>query len=239
MPSRVLKTIHTTGEVAAPVADIFVTATGNEDVISHDHMAAMKDQAIVCNIGHFDNEIEMAGLKKIAGIETVNIKPEKIGALIGPGGSVIRKLQEETLTKIAVEEDRSLAVISGGPGSKMDVAEQMVRAAEGYALERENRALGDARRFEALVAEYRKAPEVTRKRMYLETMTELLPQLGTKVILDEKARGVLPLLQLDDVLHAPLAPGPFSDHDCPVVVLQAGGHDFAGAGAPARRPPSA
>ena len=76
-------------------------------------------------------------------------------------------------------------------------AEQMVRAAEGYALERENKALGDARRFEALFEEYRKAPDVTRKRMYLETMTELLPQLGTKVILDEKARGVLPLLQLD------------------------------------------
>jgi membrane protease subunit HflK len=76
-------------------------------------------------------------------------------------------------------------------------AEQLVRAAEGYALERENRALGDARRFEALVTEYRKAPEVTRKRMYLETMTELLPQLGAKVIIDEQARGVLPLLQLD------------------------------------------
>jgi membrane protease subunit HflK len=76
-------------------------------------------------------------------------------------------------------------------------AEQMVRAAEGYALERENRALGDASRFDALYAEYRKAPEVTRKRMYLETMTDLLPQLGQKVILDEKARGVLPLLQLD------------------------------------------
>ncbi len=75
-------------------------------------------------------------------------------------------------------------------------AEQMVRAAEGYALERENRALGDSRRFEALYEEYRKAPDVTRKRMYLETMTELLPQLGTKVVLDEKARGVLPLLQL-------------------------------------------
>jgi membrane protease subunit HflK len=76
-------------------------------------------------------------------------------------------------------------------------AEQLVRAAEGYALERENYALGDAKRFEALYAEYRKAPDVTRKRMYLETMTELLPQLGQKVILDEKARGVLPLLQLD------------------------------------------
>lgn len=79
-------------------------------------------------------------------------------------------------------------------------AEQMVRAAEGYALERENRALGDAKRFDALYAEYRKAPDVTRKRMYLETMTELLPQLGTKVLLDEKARGVLPLLQLDGKL---------------------------------------
>ena len=72
-------------------------------------------------------------------------------------------------------------------------AEQLVRAAEGYALERENYALGDAKRFEALYAEYRKAPDVTRKRMYLETMTELLPKLGQKVILDEKARGVLPL----------------------------------------------
>jgi membrane protease subunit HflK len=76
-------------------------------------------------------------------------------------------------------------------------AEQLVRAAEGYALERENRALGDSRRFDALYTEYRKAPDVTRKRMYLETMTELLPQLGRKVILDEKARGVLPLLQID------------------------------------------
>ena len=76
-------------------------------------------------------------------------------------------------------------------------AEQLVRAAEGYALERENYALGDAKRFEALYEEYRKAPDVTRKRMYLETMTELLPQLGRKVIVDEKARGVLPLLQID------------------------------------------
>jgi membrane protease subunit HflK len=64
----------------------------------------------------------------------------------------------------------------------------------------ENHALGDARRFEALYAEYRKAPEVTRKRMYLETMTELLPQMGLKLVLDEKARGVLPLLQLDGVV---------------------------------------
>jgi len=76
-------------------------------------------------------------------------------------------------------------------------AEQAVRAAEGYALERVNNAEGDAKRFDALYEEYRKAPQVTRKRLYLETMQELLPRVGKKVILDEKARGVLQLLQLD------------------------------------------
>jgi len=76
-------------------------------------------------------------------------------------------------------------------------AEQAIRAGEGYAVERENKALGDASRFDALYTEYRKAPAVTRARIYLETMNRILPKLGRKVILDEKARGVLPLLQLD------------------------------------------
>ncbi|MEW6472785.1 MAG: adenosylhomocysteinase [Actinomycetota bacterium] len=57
-------------------ADIFVTATGNRDVITANDMARMKHQAIVGNIGHFDNEIDMAGLAKVAGIERVNVKPQ-------------------------------------------------------------------------------------------------------------------------------------------------------------------
>jgi len=57
-------------------ADIFITATGNFNVITAAHMARMKDKAIVGNIGHFDNEIDMAGLKKVAGIEKINIKPQ-------------------------------------------------------------------------------------------------------------------------------------------------------------------
>jgi adenosylhomocysteinase len=57
-------------------ADIFITATGNREVITADHMARMKDKAIVGNIGHFDNEIDMAGLKKIPGVERINIKPQ-------------------------------------------------------------------------------------------------------------------------------------------------------------------
>ncbi|PLX37740.1 MAG: adenosylhomocysteinase [Hyphomicrobiales bacterium] len=62
-----------TMEEAAPMADIFVTATGNKDVITVDHMRAMKDMAIVCNIGHFDNEIQVAGLKNF---KWNNVKPQ-------------------------------------------------------------------------------------------------------------------------------------------------------------------
>jgi adenosylhomocysteinase len=57
-------------------ADIFITTTGNKDDITAEHMSKMKDKAIVGNIGHFDNEIDMAGLKKVNGIKTINIKPQ-------------------------------------------------------------------------------------------------------------------------------------------------------------------
>src|SRR5690606_36270843 len=57
-------------------ADIFVTTTGNFNIITAEHMSKMKDKAIVGNIGHFDNEIDMAGLEKIQGIERINIKPQ-------------------------------------------------------------------------------------------------------------------------------------------------------------------
>ena len=61
---------------AVETADIFVTTTGNFDIITADHMARMKDKAIVGNIGHFDNEIDMAGLKKYQGVQRINIKPQ-------------------------------------------------------------------------------------------------------------------------------------------------------------------
>jgi adenosylhomocysteinase len=57
-------------------ADIFITSTGNLNLITAEHMARMKDKAIVGNIGHFDNEIDMAGLKKYTGVERINIKPQ-------------------------------------------------------------------------------------------------------------------------------------------------------------------
>jgi adenosylhomocysteinase len=66
----------TTLEEVLPIADIYVTATGCFNVISADQMSRMRNQAIVSNIGHFDNEIDMAGLEKTPGITKVNIKPQ-------------------------------------------------------------------------------------------------------------------------------------------------------------------
>ena len=76
-------------------------------------------------------------------------------------------------------------------------AEQTVLQAEGYALDRVNRAQGEATRFAAVESAYRQAPEVTRRRLYLETMQRILPRVGRKLYVDEDATGVLPLLSLD------------------------------------------
>ena len=70
-------------------ADVFVTTTGNFNIITADHMSRMKDKAIVGNIGHFDNEIDMAGLQKIAGVEKINIKPQYDEWVFPDGHSVL------------------------------------------------------------------------------------------------------------------------------------------------------
>jgi len=75
-------------------------------------------------------------------------------------------------------------------------AEQMISAAEGYAMERVNNSKGDANRFIAIYREYARAPLVTRKRLYLETINVILPKIGKKIIFDEKQKNILPLLNL-------------------------------------------
>jgi adenosylhomocysteinase len=79
----------TTLEDVVETADIFVTATGNKNIITVEHMRRMKDKAIVGNIGHFDNEIDMAGLKKEPGIRRVNIKPQYDEYVFADGHSVM------------------------------------------------------------------------------------------------------------------------------------------------------
>jgi membrane protease subunit HflK len=78
-------------------------------------------------------------------------------------------------------------------------AQQAILQAEGYSLDRVNRGKGDANRFNALYAEYRRAPEVTRRRLYLETIESVLPRLGGKVFIDKDAKGIIPLLSLESL----------------------------------------
>jgi membrane protease subunit HflK len=80
----------------------------------------------------------------------------------------------------------------------MGEAEQMIRGAEGYATARINNAEGDASRFRSIYQEYRRAPQVTRKRLYLEALNEILPKINKKIIFDENQKNVLPLLNLGE-----------------------------------------
>ena len=86
-------------ESSLGIADIYVTTTGNKDVITVEHMQKMKDQAIVCNIGHFDNEIQVDALNALAGVKKVNIKPQ-VDKYILPNGREMFLLAEGRLVNL-------------------------------------------------------------------------------------------------------------------------------------------
>jgi adenosylhomocysteinase len=90
--------VRTLDEVVGS-GDIFVTCTGNKDIVTAEHMARMKHQAIVGNIGHFDNEIDIAGLSKVPGVERVNIKPQ-VDEWVFPDGHAIIMLSEGRLLNL-------------------------------------------------------------------------------------------------------------------------------------------
>lgn len=100
------------------------------------------------------------------------------------------------------EREKSINVANGQYNREIPKArgeaEQKISEAQGYATQRVNEAEGDVAKFTALFAEYQKAPEVTKRRIYLETIQSVLPQIGKKVIIDEDAQQILPLLQLGD-----------------------------------------
>jgi adenosylhomocysteinase len=89
----------TTVEDVLDTADIFVTCTGNANIIRADHMAKMKHQAIVGNIGHFDNEIDMAGLAAIPGVERIMVKPQ-VDEWVFPDGHCVIILSEGRLLNL-------------------------------------------------------------------------------------------------------------------------------------------
>ena len=101
----------TTIEDTMGTADIYVTTTGNKDIITLDHMRNMKDQAIVCNIGHFDNEIQVEDLMEASDIERINIKPQ-VDAFTMPNGNQIYLLAEGRLVNLGCANGHPSFVMS-------------------------------------------------------------------------------------------------------------------------------
>jgi modulator of FtsH protease HflK len=112
---------------------------------------------------------------------------------VKPSFNAVNQAQQERETLINQAESEYNQVIPRARGE----AEETVQLAEAYALNRVNRAIGEADRFSSLYAEYIKAPEVTKKRLYFEILERILPKIGDKIVVDEKGNSVLPLLNLD------------------------------------------
>lgn len=130
------------------------------------------------------------------GITVVNLELKKttVPEPVQPSFNEVNQAMQEKEKMIYQARESYNKVIPEALGE----AERAIKDAEGYALERINRATGDANRFAALWQEYSKAKDVTRRRLYLETMGAVIPKLGTKYIIDPELRSLLPLLNLSD-----------------------------------------
>jgi len=126
-------------------------------------------------------------------IDQVQLKNVNPPLPVQPSFNEVNQAQQEREQLINVANGEYNKVVPRASGE----AEQKIQAAEGYALKRVNEADGDASRFKAVFKEYLEAKEVTKRRIYIETMRQIVPKLGKKVILDDKASQVLPLLQLN------------------------------------------
>ena len=126
----------------------------------------------------------------VMNVQLQNVHPPKA---VQASFSEVNQAQQEKQQAINLANGEYNKVIPRAKGEAL----RKVSAADGYAAKRVNEAKGDAGRFNATLAEYLKSPEVTRQRLYLETMQEVLPQLSRKIVLDEKAGQIFPLLQLD------------------------------------------
>ncbi|MEE8553482.1 MAG: FtsH protease activity modulator HflK [Desulfobacterales bacterium] len=125
-------------------------------------------------------------------IVTIEMKKTNVPGPVQPSFNEVNQAVQEKETLIyQAKEDYNKAV----PAARGE-AERTIKGAEGYALDRVNRAKGDASRFKAMYAEYAKAKDVTKRRLYLEMLRDLFPKLGEKFIIDADQKNLLPLLNL-------------------------------------------
>ncbi len=125
-------------------------------------------------------------------VQHVQLKSVQPPAPVQASFDEVNRAQQEREEMINLANGEYNKVVPRASGE----AQKMLSEAEGYAIRRVNEAEGDVARFLALLEQYEKAPDVTRQRLYLETMAELLPRLGGTIVLDEEAKQLLPLLNL-------------------------------------------
>src|SRR5205807_5998392 len=154
----------------------------------------------VITIGRQDIEIsaltrmqELAQRYKLGiRIDQVQLKNVNPPAEVQASFNEVNRAQQDRENAINIANGEYNKVVPKAKG----VADQTIRAAEGYRFKRVNEAEGDVAAFSAVLQQYVKAPEITRTRLYLETMGEILPQTGQKIIVDESLRQLLPVLPL-------------------------------------------
>ena len=128
---------------------------------------------------------------RIERVQLMNVNPPRA---VQSSFNAVNQAQQDKETAINVANGEYNKEVPRARGE----ADRMISAAQGYAKKRVNESEGDVASFEALLVEYTAAPEITRRRLYLETMSDILPRLGKTIILDEEAKGILPLLNLND-----------------------------------------
>eukprot|EP00903_Cladosiphon_okamuranus_P003888 g3886.t1 len=126
-------------------------------------------------------------------IDQVQLKDVNPPRAVQSSFNAVNQAQQDKETAINVANGEYNKEVPRARGE----ADRMISAAEGYAAKRVNEAEGDVASFEALLVEYTAAPEITRRRLYLETMSEILPKLGKTIIIDEETKGLLPMLNLN------------------------------------------
>lgn len=126
-------------------------------------------------------------------IRTVELQDVVPPATVRPSYNAVNEAQQERERLINEAEKRRNQEIPRAKGE----AEQLINEAEGYRAERVNRALGDASRFQAVAQEYRQSPDITRRRLYLETLDKVLPKAGQVYVIEPGSASPLPLMNLD------------------------------------------
>jgi modulator of FtsH protease HflK len=155
----------------------------------------------VITIGRQDIEVSaLARMQELAKRYTLGIRVDQVQLKnVNPPAEVQASFNE--VNKAQQDRENAINIANGDYNEAVPrargQADQMIRAAEGYRFKRVNEAQGDVASFNAILAEYVKAPEITRTRLYLETMGDVLPATGEKIIIDDSMRNLLPILPLN------------------------------------------